>query len=144
MRVLIQRSGDASVKIDDKIVGKIDQGLVVFVGFTDGDGIEEISYLAKKIVNLRIFPDEDGVMNKSILDFGGKILSVSQFTLYADCKKGNRPSYIAAMNNHEAIHFYELFNEELRKYVEVETGEFGADMDVSITNIGPTTIWIER
>lgn len=144
MRVLIQRSGDASVKIDDKIVGKIDQGLVVFVGFTDGDGIEEISYLAKKIVNLRIFPDEDGVMNKSILDFGGKILSVSQFTLYADCKKGNRPSYIAAMNNHEAIHFYELFNEELRKYVEVETGEFGADMDVSITNIGPTTIWLER
>lgn len=144
MRVLIQRSGDASVKVDDKIVGKIDQGLVVFVGFTDGDGIEEISYLAKKIVNLRIFPDEDGVMNKSILDFGGKILSVSQFTLYADCKKGNRPSYIAAMNNHEAIHFYELFNEELRKYVEVETGEFGADMDVSITNIGPTTIWFER
>ena len=144
MRVLIQRSGDASVKVDDKIVGKIDQGLVVFVGFTDGDGVEEISYLAKKIVNLRIFPDEDGVMNKSILDFGGKILSVSQFTLYADCKKGNRPSYIAAMNNHEAIHFYELFNEELRKYVEVETGEFGADMDVSITNIGPTTIWLER
>lgn len=144
MRVLIQRSGDASVKVDDKIVGKIDQGLVVFVGFTDGDGIEEISCLAKKIVNLRIFPDEDGVMNKSILDFGGKILSVSQFTLYADCKKGNRPSYIAAMNNHEAIHFYELFNEELRKYVEVETGEFGADMDVSITNIGPTTIWLER
>ncbi len=144
MRVLIQRSGDASVKVADKIVGKIDQGLVVFVGFTDGDGIEEISYLAKKIVNLRIFPDEDGVMNKSILDFGGKILSVSQFTLYADCKKGNRPSYIAAMNNHEAIHFYELFNEELRKYVEVETGEFGADMDVSITNIGPTTIWLER
>ena len=144
MRVLIQRSGDASVKVDDKIVGKIDQGLVVFVGFTDGDGVEEISYLAKKIVNLRICPDEDGVMNKSILDFGGKILSVSQFTLYADCKKGNRPSYIAAMNNHEAIHFYELFNEELRKYVEVETGEFGADMDVSITNIGPTTIWLER
>ena len=144
MRVLIQRSEDASVKVDDKIVGKIDQGLVVFVGFTDGDGIEEISYLAKKIVNLRIFPDEDGVMNKSILDFGGKILSVSQFTLYADCKKGNRPSYFAAMNNHEAIHFYELFNEELRKYVEVETGEFGADMDVSITNIGPTTIWLER
>ena len=144
MRVLIQRSGDASVKVADKIVGKIDQGLVVFVGFTDGDGVEVISYLAKKIVNLRIFPDEDGVMNKSILDFGGKILSVSQFTLYADCKKGNRPSYIAAMNNHEAIHFYELFNEELRKYVEVETGEFGADMDVSITNIGPTTIWLER
>lgn len=144
MRVLIQRSGKASVTVDNHVVGAIDSGLVVFVGFTDGDSISQIEYLAKKIVNLRIFPDEEGIMNKSILDYGGKILSVSQFTLYADCKKGNRPSYIAAMNNHEAIHFYELFNDELRKYVEVETGEFGADMDVAITNIGPTTIWLER
>lgn len=144
MRVLVQRSGNASVTVDNKVIGSIDSGLVVFVGFTDGDTIDNIQYLVKKVVNLRVFPDENGVMNKSILDFGGKILSVSQFTLYADCKKGNRPSYIAAMNNHEAIHFYELFNEELRKYVEVETGEFGADMNVAITNIGPTTIWLER
>lgn len=144
MRVLVQRSGNASVTVDNKVIGSIDSGLVVFVGFTDGDTIDNIQYLVKKVVNLRIFPDENGVMNKSILDFGGKILSVSQFTLYADCKKGNRPSYIAAMNNHEAIHFYELFNGELRKYVEVETGEFGADMNVAITNIGPTTIWLER
>lgn len=144
MRVLVQRSGKASVTVDNKVVGSIDNGLVLFVGFTDGDGLDEIKYLAKKIVNLRIFPDSDGVMNKSILDYGGKILSVSQFTLYANCKKGNRPSYIDAMNNHEAVHFYELFNEELRKYIEVETGEFGADMDVVITNIGPTTIWLER
>lgn len=144
MRVLVQRSGNASVTVDNKVIGSIDSGLVVFVGFTDGDTIDNIQYLVKKVVNLRIFPDENGVMNKSILDFGCKILSVSQFTLYADCKKGNRPSYIAAMNNHEAIHFYELFNEELRKYVEVETGEFGADMNVAITNIGPTTIWLER
>lgn len=144
MRVLVQRSGGASVTVDGKKVGKIDQGLVVFVGFTDSDTVAEVEYLAKKIVNLRIFPDDNGVMNKSILDYGGKILSVSQFTLYADCKKGNRPSYIEAMNNHEAIHFYELFNEELRKYIEVETGEFGADMNVNITNIGPTTIWLER
>ena len=144
MRVLVQRSGNASVTVDNKVIGSIDSGLVVFVGFTDGDTIDNIQYLVKKVVNLRIFPDENGVMNKSILDFGGKILSVSQFTLYADCKKGNRPSYIAAMNNHEAIHFYELFNEELRKYVEVETGEFGADMNVAITNIVPTTIWLER
>ena len=144
MRVLVQRSGNASVTVDNKVIGSIDSGLVVFVGFTDGDTIDNIQYLVKKVVNLRIFPDENGVMNKSILDFGGKILSVSQFTLYADCKKGNRPSYIAAINNHEAIHFYELFNEELRKYVEVETGEFGADMNVAITNIGPTTIWLER
>lgn len=144
MRALVQRSGEAFVQIEGQVVGRIDQGLVVLVGFTDGDGIDEIKYLAKKIVNLRIFPDENGVMNQSLLDFGGKILSVSQFTLYANCSKGNRPSYMEAMNNHEAIHFYELFNEELRKYVEVETGEFGADMEVSITNIGPTTIWLER
>ena len=144
MRVLVQRSGKSSVTVNHEVVGEIDQGLVVFVGFTDGDSIEQIQYLAKKIVNLRIFPDDNGVMNKSILDYGGKILSVSQFTLYANCSKGNRPSYIEAMNNHEAIHFYELFNEELRKYIEVETVEFGADMDVRITNIGPTTIWLER
>ena len=144
MRVLVQRSGKASVTVDNKVVGSIDNGLVLFVGFTDGDGLDEIKYLAKKIVNLRIFPDSDGVMNKSILDYGGKILSISQFTLYANCSKGNRPSYIEAMNNHEARNFYELFNEELRKYVEVETGEFGADMDVNITNIGTTSIWLER
>lgn len=144
MRVLVQRSGKSFVSIHDQVVGKIEQGLVVLVGFTDGDTVEKIQYLAKKIVNLRIFPDDNGVMNKSILDYGGRILSVSQFTLYANCNKGNRPSYIEAMNNHEAIHFYELFNEELRKYVEVETGKFGADMNVSITNVGPTTIWLER
>ena len=144
MKVLVQRSGEASVQVNDQTVGSIDQGLVVFVGFTDGDTIDKIEYLARKIVNLRIFPDENGVMNKNLLDYGGKILSVSQFTLYANCQKGNRPSYMDAMNNHEAIHFYELFNEELRKYVEVETGEFGADMNVCLTNIGPTTIWLER
>ena len=144
MRVLVQRSGEASVQVNDQTVGNIDQGLVVFVGFTDGDTIDKIEYLARKIVNLRIFPDENGVMNKNLLDYGGKILSVSQFTLYANCQKGNRPSYMDAMNNHEAIHFYELFNEELRKYIEVETGEFGADMNVCLTNIGPTTIWLER
>lgn len=144
MRVLVQRSGEASVLVDQKVVGSIDQGLVIFVGFTDSDTMEEISYLAKKIVNLRIFPDQDGVMNLSLLDYGGKVLSVSQFTLYADCHKGNRPSYMKAMNNHQAEHFYQMFNEELSKYVEVETGEFGADMTVSITNLGPTTIWLER
>ena len=144
MRVLVQRSGKSSVSVDGKVIGQIDQGLVLLVGFTDGDGLEQIRYLAKKVANLRIFPDSDGVMNKSILDYGGKVLSISQFTLYANCSKGNRPSYIEAMNNHEARNFYELFNEELRKYVEVETGKFGSDMDVNITNIGPTTIWLER
>lgn len=144
MRVLVQRSGKASVSVDNKVIGHIDSGLVLLVGFTDSDTEKEIEYLAKKIVNLRIFPDDDGVMNKSILDYGERILSVSQFTLYANCDKGNRPSYGAAMKNHEAIKLYELFNEELRKYVEVETGRFGAHMEVSLTNIGPTTIWLER
>ena len=144
MRVLVQRSGFAKVVVDNSVVGSIDSGLVLLVGFTDGDNIDKIKYLAKKVVNLRIFPDENGVMNKSILELGGSILSVSQFTLYAECSKGNRPSYIAAMKNNEAEKYYEMFNEELRKYVKVETGIFGADMKVNLTNIGPTTIWLER
>lgn len=145
MRVLVQRSGNASVKVDGKIVGEIERGLVLLVGFTNGDTIEEVKHLAKKCVNLRIFPDEDDVMNKSLLDFGGDILSISQFTLYGDAKKGNRPSYINAMKNDEAVPLYEAFNEELRTYgVKVETGIFGADMDVALTNIGPTTIWVEK
>ena len=145
MRVLVQRSGNASVKVDGKIVGEIESGLVLLVGFTNGDTIEEVKHLAKKCVNLRIFPDEDDVMNKSLLDFGGDILSISQFTLYGDAKKGNRPSYINAMKNDEAVPLYEAFNEELRTYgVKVETGIFGADMDVALTNIGPTTIWLEK
>ena len=144
MRVLVQRSNRANVIVGEKTVGKIDSGLVLLVGFTEGDGIDNIEYLAKKVVNLRIFPDENGVMNKSILDYGGSILSISQFTLYADTKKGNRPSYIAALRGEESSKLYDLFNEELRKYADVETGIFGADMDVSITNIGPTTILLER
>ena len=145
MRVLVQRSGNASVKVDGKTVGQIDSGLVLLVGFTDGDTIEEVKHLAKKCVNLRIFPDENDVMNKSLLDFGGDILSISQFTLYGDAHKGNRPSYINAMKNDLAIPLYDAFNEELRTYgVKVETGIFGADMEVSITNIGPTTIWLEK
>ena len=144
MRVLIQRSGKASVTVGGKVIGSIPDGLVVLVGFTEGDNQEKIEYLAKKIVNLRIFPDENDVMNKSILDYGGSILSISQFTLYADTKKGNRPSYIMALGGEQANELYQSFNEELKKYVEVETGEFGADMIVSITNIGPTTILMER
>ena len=144
MRVLVQRSGKSNVVVDDKVVGKISDGLVLLVGFTEGDGPEQIEYLAKKVVNLRIFPDENDVMNKSILDFGGSILSISQFTLYADTKKGNRPSYINALGGEEATKLYDLFNQELRKYVSVEEGIFGADMTVSITNIGPTTILLER
>lgn len=144
MRVLVQRSGKASVTIDNKEVGKIDDGLVILVGFTEGDDLDKIKYLVKKVLNLRIFPDEDGVMNKSILDFGGSVLSISQFTLYADTKKGNRPSYIKALKNDQATKLYDLFNEELAKSIEVQTGKFGADMVVNITNIGPTTIMLER
>ena len=144
MRVLGQKSGASDVVIDGKVNGKIKGGLVLLVGFTEGDSIKEIEYLAKKVVNLRIFDDENGVMNKSILDYGGDILSISQFTLYADTSKGNRPSYINALKGEESTKLYDLFNEELRKYVHVETGIFGADMIVSITNIGPTTILLER
>lgn len=144
MRVLVQRSGKSSVKVDGKTVGKIDQGLVLLVGFTEGDSLDTIQTLAKKIVHLRIFPDENDVMNKSILDYGGSILSISQFTLYGDTSKGNRPSYIKAMKGDDAIKLYEAFNDELKKYVAVETGVFGADMDVCIENIGPTTILMER
>ena len=144
MRVLVQRSGNSSVKVDNKTTGSIDKGLVLLVGFTEGDSIDKIEYLARKVVNLRIFDDEEGVMNKSILDVGGSILSISQFTLYADTSKGNRPSYIKALGGEEASKLYDLFNEELRKYISVETGVFGADMDVSINNIGPVTILLER
>lgn len=144
MRVLVQRSNQANVIVDEKVVGKIDSGLVLLVGFTEGDSIDNIEYLAKKVVNLRIFPDENGVMNKSILDYGGSILSISQFTLYADTKKGNRPSYIAALRGEESSKLYDFFNEELRKYIDVETGVFGADMLVNISNVGPTTILLEK
>ena len=144
MRVLVQKSLDSKVEIDSKTVGKIDKGLVLLVGFTDGDSIDNIKYLVNKIVNLRVFDDENGVMNKSILEVGGSILSISQFTLYADTSKGNRPSYIKAMKGEESTKLYDLFNEEVRKYVNVETGVFGSDMLVSIKNDGPCTILLER
>ena len=145
MKVVVQRSNEASVKVKDTIVGKIEKGLVVLVGFTYGDTIKEIKYLANKIVNLRIFDDENGIMNKSIKDVGGSILSVSQFTLYADTNKGNRPSYVNALKENEARILYDRFNEELKSLgINVETGIFREDMIVSITNIGPTTIIIEK
>ena len=143
MRILVQRSGDASVVVDNKDIGHIKSGLVLLVGFTEGDPIDSIKYLVNKVVNLRIFPDDNDVMNKSILDYGGEILSISQFTLYADIKKGNRPSYCKAMKSNEASILYDLFNKKLKKYIHVETGIFGSDMKVSITNNGPVTIIIE-
>lgn len=143
MKVIVQRSEESSVSIENTLVSSIDKGLVLLVGFTTDDNLGDINYMVKKIVNLRIFNDENGIMNKSILDTRGSILSVSQFTLYADTKKGNRPSYIKAMKGEEAIKLYDKFNEELSKYVIVKTGVFGADMQVNITNDGPVTIILE-
>ena len=130
--------------MNDKVVGEIAKGLVLLVGFTYGDNEDNINKMVKKILNLRIFDDENGVMNKSVLDVNGTILSVSQFTLYADTKKGNRPSYIKALNGDEAIILYDLFNKELKKYIDVQTGIFGADMKVNIMNDGPVTIFLEN
>lgn len=143
MKVVVQRSKKSSVEVDDVVVGSIDKGLVVLVGFTYGDDIHDIEYLVDKIINLRIFDDENGVMNKSVLDVNGSILSVSQFTLYADTLKGRRPSYVNALKNTEAKPLYDLFNEKLREKIKVETGIFGSDMKVSITNDGPVTIIME-
>lgn len=143
MRVVVQRSKYSKVEVDSKLVNEIPFGLVLLVGFTEGDSEKEIEKIAKKIVNLRIFDDENGVMNKSILDVGGQILSISQFTLYGDATKGNRPSYIKALNGKEAIKLYERFNMELNRYVKTLSGVFGADMEVSILNDGPVTILLE-
>ena len=144
MKVVVQKALNAKCVVDDKITGQIDKGLMILVGFTEKDNLEKIEYMCKKIANLRIFEDENGIMNKSILDEKGKILSISQFTLYADTSKGNRPSYINALKSEEASKLYDLFNKELSKYVPVEKGIFGANMQISFTNLGPTTIIIER
>ena len=117
--------------------------MVLLVSFTQGDTIDNILKMTKKIANLRIFDDEKGVMNKSILDVGGEILSISQFTLYGDTTKGNRPSYVKALNGEEAIKLYETFNEEMNKYVVTKPGIFGAEMMVNISNDGPVTLIME-
>lgn len=144
MRVLVQRALSSSVTVDNEVIGRIDKGAVLLVGFTEGDNSDAIDYMVNKVLNLRIYDDSNGVMNKSILDVGGSILSISQFTLYANSKKGNRPSYINAMNGEKAISLYEEFNNKLSRYVPVETGKFGADMLVDIKNDGPVTIMLER
>jgi len=143
MRVIIQRSKNSSVTIENKVYGQIKHGLVVLVGFTQGDSYEDIEYIVKKIINLRIFDDESGIMNKSVLDVNGEVLSISQFTLYANTKKGNRPSYIEALSSSEAIGLYDQFNTLLREHLCVKTGVFGADMEVNIINDGPITILID-
>lgn len=143
MKALIQRVKNSSVKVAGKLINEIDEGFNVLVGINVNDTVDDIEYLVHKIVNLRVFDDEEGVMNKSILDCGGKILSISQFTLQADTKKGNRPSYVNAMNGESALNLYEEFNRRLNEFVPTLPGVFGADMEVTIINDGPVTIIID-
>lgn len=145
MKVVIQRVSEASVTVDKNITGKINKGLLVLIGIEDADTDEDISWLSSKIVNLRIFDDENGVMNKSVKDTNGDILLVSQFTLHASTKKGNRPSYIKASKPDFAIPMYEKIIFKLGTELEkkIECGVFGADMKVSLLNDGPVTIIID-
>ena len=143
MRVVIQKVTYSSVTVDKKLVNEINNGLNVLVGFTEGDSSKEIDYLVNKIANLRIFDDENGVMNKSVLDIGGEVLLISQFTLYGDAKKGNRPSYIMALKGDKAISLYDEMADKLNKLVPTKKGIFGADMKLVINNDGPTTIIID-
>lgn len=145
MRAVIQRTSRASVAVQGKVVGTITTGLVVLLGIEDEDGPEDIVWLSNKIINLRIFNDEAGVMNNSLIDIGGDILLVSQFTLHASTKKGNRPSYIKASKAHVAIPLYEQMIKQLEKDLgqPIQTGQFGADMKVELINDGPVTIWID-
>lgn len=144
MRIVVQRSKAAKVIVDGKTVGEIEKGFVLLVGVTHEDSREDAAFLADKVANLRVFEDDAGKMNLSLLDVGGEALSVSQFTLYGDCKKGRRPNFMAAAKPDHATEIYELFNQLLReKGVKVETGIFGAMMDVQLTNDGPVTLILD-
>ncbi len=145
MRIVIQRVSEASVRIDDEVVGSIGQGLMILLGIEDADSEKDADWLVKKAANLRIFDDEAGVMNRSVLDVGGNALVVSQFTLMASTKKGNRPSYIRAAGHAHAVPLYEYFCRTLSEALgkPVETGRFGADMKVALVNDGPVTIWMD-
>ncbi|MCH7399932.1 D-aminoacyl-tRNA deacylase [Belliella sp. DSM 107340] len=145
MKAVLQRVTESSVKVEGKICGEIGKGLLVLIGVEDADKQEDIDWLSKKIVNLRIFPDSNEVMNMSVLDIGGDILLISQFTLHASTKKGNRPSYIKASKAEFAIPMYEKFIQALQIELgkPIQTGVFGADMKVSLINDGPVTITID-
>ncbi len=144
MRVVVQVVKDASCTVDSKLISKIDYGFMLLVGFTNGDTVLEVKKLAKKVQGLRVFPDDAGKMNLALKSVSGSILSISQFTLYADSSNGYRPSFVNAMKGEEAIDLYNNFNKELESYgLEVKTGVFGADMHISFTNLGPTTIILD-
>jgi D-tyrosyl-tRNA(Tyr) deacylase len=144
MKVVVQRVKEASVEVEKKIVGKIKNGFLLLVGFTHNDDSRDVDYMIKKIINLRIFEDENDKMNISLLQKGYEILSISQFTLYGDTTKGNRPSFVEAARPEQAQALYEAFNNGLRREgVHVETGIFGAAMEVALINDGPVTIIID-
>jgi len=145
MRVVIQRVKNASVRVDEQVVGTIDHGLLLLLGITQEDSTEDIEWLCRKIVQMRIFGDENDLMNKSLLDIDGEVLVISQFTLHASTKKGNRPSFIAAARPQEAIPLYEQFITAIQNYIpkKVQTGIFGADMKVNLLNDGPVTITMD-
>ena len=144
MRAVVQRVKRSSVSVDGKVISKIDKGLMVLLGVEVDDDEKDLDYILKKVTKLRIFDDEKGVMNKSLLDYGLEILLVSQFTLYGDARKGNRPSYVRSAKFDEGIILYEKFIDELEKLnVKVSHGEYGADMDVELINDGPVTILLD-
>ncbi|MBM7597842.1 D-tyrosyl-tRNA(Tyr) deacylase [Virgibacillus halotolerans] len=144
MKAVIQRAKDARVMVGDKIAGEIDNGYVVLLGVTHEDTLEDVKYLVNKMVHLRVFEDENEKMNLSLMDVGGSILSISQFTLFADTRKGRRPNFIQAARPDHAKSMYEMFNQLVREQgVTVETGIFGEMMNVSFTNVGPVTITLD-
>jgi D-tyrosyl-tRNA(Tyr) deacylase len=143
MRALIQRVSEASIKIDGEVYSTIDSGLLVLLGIENDDSQVDIDWLVKKISLMRIFEDADGKMNKSVIDVNGSLLIVSQFTLHASTKKGNRPSFINAARPEFAIPLYEQFIEDFKELLPVKTGDFGADMKVTLVNDGPVTIWLD-
>ncbi|WP_186430928.1 D-aminoacyl-tRNA deacylase [Clostridium sp. BSD9I1] len=144
MRAVVQRVNFSKVEVDGKVIGSINKGLNVLLGVAKEDSIDDIKYLKDKILNLRIFEDKEGKMNKSLIDVAGELLVISQFTLYGDCRKGKRPSFIEALGGEEAKKFYEEFVKECKEVLgNVETGEFGADMKVTIENDGPVTIILD-
>lgn len=144
MKVVVQRSKDAKVVVEGAVTGEIAFGFVLLVGITHEDTVEDIQFMAEKVSNLRVFEDDAGKMNLSLLDVGGEVLSISQFTLYGDCRKGRRPNFMQAAKPEQAVSLYEQFNTALReKGIKVETGVFGAMMDVQLTNYGPVTLMVD-
>jgi D-tyrosyl-tRNA(Tyr) deacylase len=143
--VLLQRVSRAEVRVAERVAGRIERGFVLLVGFTHGDTLQTVEWMAEKVAGLRVFPDDEGKMNRALADVDGALLVVSQFTLYGDAVKGRRPSFVDAARPEAAIPLYEHFVALLRgRGVRVETGEFGADMQVELTNDGPVTLWLER